>query len=118
MLWLLIHTLADVPKRLPPPRERGENLYKDLCWQCHGQTGKGDGPLVQSLFMTLSDISGTSTDSQKERINIIQRGKGKMPAYEQVIDRHDSRRILLWLENPVPQKKKEEDSTKSSEEKK
>ena len=35
----------------------------------------------------------------------IKKGKGAMPAYEQLIDRHDSRRILQWLENPVPQKK-------------
>ena len=118
MFWLVMWAFADVPKKLPPSKERGENLYNDLCWQCHGQTGKGDGPVASSLAMTMSDISGKSSQSEKDRIDIIQQGKGKMPAYEQVIDRHDSRRILMWLKNPVPQKSKEEPAKKKEEEKK
>ena len=101
--WLQSH--ADVPKKLPPPKERGENLYKDLCWQCHGTKGEGDGPLSGMLKTAVPVIAGESKKQEKNLIDIIQRGKGSMPAYEQLIDRHDSRRILQWLENPVPQKK-------------
>ena len=101
--WLQSH--ADVPKKLPPPKERGENLYKDLCWQCHGTKGQGDGPLSSMLKTAVPVIAGEAKKQEKNLIDIIQRGKGSMPAYEQLIDRHDSRRILQWLENPVPQKK-------------
>ena len=97
--------LGEVPKKLPPPKERGENLYKELCWQCHGEQGKGDGPLTQHLGQKPKDISGNDIKDEKAYIDIIQVGKGKMPGFEQVIDRHDSRRILLWLRDPVPQKK-------------
>lgn len=115
MLWLtyisislVSISLADVPKKLPPPKERGENLYKDLCWQCHGIAGQGDGPLAKSLLSTVPVISGASSYKEKDRIDIIQKGKGSMPAYEQLIDRHDSKRILQWLLDPVPQKPVEE----------
>lgn len=114
MLWLYISStyisisMADVPAKLPPPKERGEKLYKDLCWQCHGATGQGDGPLVKSLLGSVPIISGKSTQKEKDRIDIIQKGRGIMPAYEQLIDRHDSQRILQWLLDPVPQKPTEE----------
>ena len=120
---LFLHVLcayADAPAKLPPPKERGETLYKDLCWQCHGKKGEGDGPLHLSLPIKVPVISGKSALKEKDRIDIIQQGKGIMPAYEQLIDRHDSQRILQWLLNPVPQtpsetKEKKEDSQNESE---
>ena len=33
----------------------------------------------------------------EQAILTIQMGKGLMPAYEQQIDRHESKRILIWL---------------------
>ena len=106
-IWIIaggLHSHADVPKKLPPPKERGENLYYDLCWQCHGPKGQGDGPLSSVLKTAMPVIAGESKKKEKNLIDIIQKGKGVMPAYEQLIDRHDSRRILQWLKNPVPQK--------------
>jgi len=119
-LWIVIGLLqsnADVPKKLPPPKERGENLYKDLCWQCHGTKGKGDGPISSMLKTEVPNIAGEQSTNEKTLIDIIQQGKGAMPAYEQLIDRHDARRILQWLENPVPQKK-EKDKKKDKSDKK
>ena len=112
--WIMIGepVLADVPKKLPPSKERGENLYKELCWQCHGMKGEGNGPLSSVLKTTVPAIAGELEQPEKILIDIIQQGKGAMPAYEQLIDRHDSRRILLWLKDPVPQKKKKKDSKK------
>ena len=108
--WLLGSVLlyAEVPKKLPPPKERGESLYKELCWQCHGSLGKGDGPL--SKLVSAPALAGIAKEKESLYIDIIQNGKDRMPAYSEVIDRHDSRRILMWLRNPVPHKetKKEE----------
>lgn len=28
---------------------RGQQVYKEYCWQCHGTTGKGDGPAASGL---------------------------------------------------------------------
>ena len=116
VLWLLSSVLlyAEVPKKLPPPKQRGENLYKELCWQCHGTLGQGDGPL--SKVMQAPSLAGVAKEKEKLHIDIIQNGKGRMPSYAEVIDRHDSRRILLWLRDPVPAQKAKEE--KSKEEKK
>jgi mono/diheme cytochrome c family protein len=98
---------ADVPKKMPPSKERGETLYAELCWQCHGAQGKGDGPLAR--IVQASGIAGVGKEKEKEYIDIIQNGKGRMPAYAEVIDRHDSRRILLWLRDPKPSKSNKEE---------
>ena len=123
LFWLLNSSIlhAEVPKKLPPPKERGENLYKELCWQCHGSLGNGDGPL--SKMMQVPVLAGIAKEKEKEYIDIIQNGKDRMPAYAEVIDRHDSRRILLWLRNPVPKEesiptKESKKKEKSKEEKK
>lgn len=112
LFWLLnsAYVYAEVPKKLPPPKERGENLYKELCWQCHGSFGKGDGPL--SKVTKAPKLTGLGKEKEKSYIDIIQNGKGRMPAYSEVIDRHDSRRILLWLRDPVPQKETKKEKTK------
>ena len=112
MFFLLsLMALGEVPKKLPPAKERGENLYRALCWQCHGEKGKGDGPLASHMSKDLRDIAHNDIEQEKSYINIIQAGRGQMPSFEQVIDRHDSRRILLWLRDPVPQKKKDTENT-------
>ena len=117
LFWLLSSAglFAEVPKKLPPPKERGENLYQNLCWQCHGSFGKGDGPL--SKVIQAPPIEGLSKEKEKSYIDIIQNGKGRMPAYSEVIDRHDSRRILLWLRDPVPHKEIKKEEKKKKEKK-
>jgi high-affinity iron transporter len=37
-----------LPSR-PPSLERGEVVYRERCAQCHGETGRGDGPKAKSL---------------------------------------------------------------------
>ena len=44
----------------PTPRgdvRRGEQVYKTLCWTCHGNYGRGDGPAVQYLAYPLPDFT-------------------------------------------------------------
>jgi hypothetical protein len=38
-----------------------------------------------------------------ESVDLIQGGLGNMPAYSQVLNRHDSRRILVWLATLDPE---------------
>lgn len=86
---------ADVPTKIPPDHIRGEKLYRDLCWQCHGKKGLGNGP--QSKAVKAPALAGVARKRFSQLVQVIQNGKGLMPAYEQVIDRHDSKRILQWL---------------------
>lgn len=97
MLWLwltLVH--AEVPKTIPDAHVRGKELYDDLCFQCHGATGLADSPMAQSTKSPA--LAGVIDETEfPKAISVIQEGKGLMPAYEMVIDKHDSKRILIYL---------------------
>ena len=102
MLLLICAALADTPAKLPPDTERGEARYRDNCWQCHGANALGDGPVADAL-PSPSLAGRISKDAFPDTIALIQGGQGSMPAYSQILDRHDVRRILLWLETLDPQ---------------
>lgn len=96
-LLLLLHVaVADVPKTIPLPHIRGKELYDDLCFQCHGVNGLADTPLAKS--MNAPKLAGQFSDGEyAEGIKLVQQGIGTMPAYEMVIDKHDTKRILIYL---------------------
>lgn len=47
--------LSVAPRR-PPDLQQGEQLYAQHCALCHGQQGRGDGPLAKGLEPTPSDF--------------------------------------------------------------
>ena len=72
---------------LPDPIERGEMIYDELCTQCHGESGEGDGPVGRSLtqldkpmpdFATRSYILDTDKDGEtgtdRDIQNVLTRG--------------------------------------------
>ncbi len=97
--------VAAVPTKRPPDPERGRTLYRENCWSCHGWTGEGNGPMAALLPTVSPPLAGRY---EKERydalVELILEGKGDMPAYAQVMDRHDARRILIWLATLDPEK--------------
>ena len=94
--------LADVPTKLAPDEERGEALYRENCWQCHGTNGLGDGPLAVAL--PSPPLAGRiAAEDFPASVDLIQAGTGSMPAYSQVLNRHDSRRIMVWLATLDPE---------------
>lgn len=91
---------STMPAKRPPDREVGERLYRQSCWQCHGTNGKGDGPAASALVGGVPSLEGKVLDETIESlIDVVQAGRGPMPAYNEVIDRQDTRRILLYLQD-------------------
>ena len=93
--------LAGQPTKRLSDADRGGELYMANCWMCHGKKGQGDGPAAEA-FSTESpkiakNIERTSWDRM---IRIIMDGRGEMPGDSQIMDKHDVKRILTWLENP------------------
>lgn len=69
------------------PSKRGGSLLVDVTWvkqcaNCHGKRGRGDGPqspMVKAKDLTDPAWQATVTDAQL--VEVIKKGKGKMPAF-------------------------------------
>ncbi|RME25920.1 MAG: hypothetical protein D6798_07785 [Deltaproteobacteria bacterium] len=88
---------AGVPARMPKDTVKGRTLYEDHCWQCHGPEGRGDGPLSSFFADRPLDLRGRPEELWPSLVAVVQEGRGDMPAFAEVMDRRDSRRILEWL---------------------
>jgi hypothetical protein len=63
--------------------ERMDLLYAQRCLNCHGASGRGDGPMAASLPVQVPDFRETVERKGNPQIRkIIAEGKGVMPAFE------------------------------------
>jgi mono/diheme cytochrome c family protein len=83
---------AGQPTKRPTDVERGEELYIRDCAACHGATGEGSG----AAGLAAPALVGVAWE-KKTTVPIILEGRGDMPGFSAVMDKHDARRILTWL---------------------
>lgn len=83
----------EVKTERPTDEERGRELYDRHCESCHGAWAKGRGPATQALVHEVPDLEG-KIEVDDALIQLVLRGKGAMPAYEQTFDRFDAKRVL------------------------
>ena len=107
-LWVAVLSssgvaMAEQPGKLKPDVERGERIWLENCWQCHGKRALGDGPLAQAGPVVAPPLAGRVPEDREPWITAIHRGKETMPAFGPVFDRHDTRRVLVWLEALDPE---------------
>jgi mono/diheme cytochrome c family protein len=91
---------------------RGQALYEINCAICHGATGKGDGPLAESLARKPADLSAMNAAqlSEGEIFMVLTNGvrigpgrKGGMPALREnlsIADRWDVVNYVRSLQQP------------------
>ena len=104
MLWsiLISLALAESPTKLPLNHVRGKELYDTMCFQCHGELALAESPLAKST--NAPALAGViPKEDYAETIKLIQIGKGMMPAYEMLLDKHDTKRILIYLSRLDPE---------------
>lgn len=113
---------STMPSKRGTDYEVGKRLWTQSCWQCHGESGKGDGPAAAALPGGVPTLEGKVRGPEFERlIAVIQAGRGAMPAYSENIDDRDSRRILEYVrsrlegEPPPPPEPKPEGEQPSGE---
>lgn len=90
--------LAGMPTKRPEDHVRGRAVFMQSCWQCHGASNNGQGPAAEALVGGVPDLRGKMSEDRFDAlIPIILEGKGKMPAYAEELDKHDARRVLVYL---------------------
>lgn len=66
--------------------ERMDALYAQRCFNCHGATGHGDGPLAVALPVRPPDFRDTVQKKSNSQIRkAITEGAGVMPAFGPVL---------------------------------
>lgn len=89
---------AGVPTKRPEDHVRGRQLWEQSCWPCHGARNDGLGPAAGALPGGVPDLRGQITEDRYEAlIDVIQAGRGRMPAYSETMDRRETRRVLVYL---------------------
>jgi len=84
-----------------PSLARGASVYRESCSGCHGQLGRGDGPLGRALdpkpadLADLSALKGTSPLDFYRRISIGVVGTA-MPAFEARLSAEDRWAVALY----------------------
>ena len=93
---------ADVPKEIATKKNpvasseavlsKAKSTYEENCLMCHGETGKGDGPMASMLKERPPDVSdakilGEMTDG--EIFWVITKGVKPMPPFENKISEED-----------------------------
>jgi mono/diheme cytochrome c family protein len=90
--------LAGMPTKRPEDHVRGRTVFMQSCWQCHGASNNGQGPAADALVGGVPDLRGKMSEDRFDAlIPIILEGKGKMPAYAEEMDKHDAKRVLVFL---------------------
>jgi ubiquinol-cytochrome c reductase cytochrome b subunit len=111
LVWVTLTGLAlYADKDLPEKQGFEEALragaashYQDLCFECHGTEGRGDGPQSKIFDLDSKDFSAASfwnETAEEEMKRSIRDGKGKdMPAFSKQLNQEEIAALLEYIRN-------------------
>jgi mono/diheme cytochrome c family protein len=83
----------------PEALAQGRALYETFCLVCHGQEGRGDGPLVPKIPNPPSYVSTRVREMAPGQIfHVISRGSGRMPSYAAQIPYEQRWLVVLYVD--------------------
>jgi mono/diheme cytochrome c family protein len=91
--------------------EEGKALFQTYCAVCHGEQGKGDGPISSKIPPPPSYLSDRLMQFPSGRIfHVITLGTGKMPSYATQLSADERWKIVTYIHTTL-QKQGEEPRT-------
>ncbi|MCO6475531.1 MAG: cytochrome c [Phaeodactylibacter sp.] len=90
--FFLLFSLASMGQALTGEAAAGKSLYQTYCQSCHGEAGKGNGPVAQYLVLPPADLT---------RIALRRDGAFPEKEIQQVIDGRREVRVHGNSEMPV-----------------
>jgi len=98
--------LVNPLKNDPQAVEKGREIYMRLCASCHGKTGKGDVPAMQSLNPKPSDLTSDAVQRQSDGALFwkISEGRGLMAAYKNMLSEEERWALVTYIRTLAPQK--------------
>ena len=85
--------------------QAGQKVYDQLCMNCHGMYGSGDGNLSSKMPDSLPDLSNPIYQiqhSDEELIQIILKGKEAMPGTENVLNPKEIESVVSFIRHLSP----------------
>ncbi|MCB0350794.1 MAG: cytochrome c [Bdellovibrionales bacterium] len=66
--------------------EKGRKLFERHCSSCHGENGKGDGPVAQKLGLKPANLAAMARSFPNHYLVIqINQGRGDMPVWQDML---------------------------------
>ena len=77
----------------------GKRVFGTYCVNCHGQSGKGDGPIGQSLVPPAANLTLLGKKSDHEILDTIRKGKPgtAMPSWKNDLSAQDILDVLAYI---------------------
>jgi mono/diheme cytochrome c family protein len=77
----------------------GRTLYLRECQHCHGQTGKGDGPVAAALGATVANLTSPETLAQSDGTiyTKIRTGRSPMPSFKNHLAKEDIWHLINFI---------------------
>jgi mono/diheme cytochrome c family protein len=77
----------------------GRAVYAKNCQSCHGPRGRGDGPAVGRLNVSVPDLTDPDVQSESdgELFSIITKGSKPMPAYRRLLNEEQRWHVVNYV---------------------
>ncbi len=78
---------------------RGKRVFETYCVNCHGQSGKGDGPIGQSLVPPAANLTLLHKKSDNDILRIIRKGRPgtAMPSWKHDLSSQEIDDVLAYI---------------------
>lgn len=79
--------------------EKGHRVYQTYCANCHGASGKGDGPVGKILVPPAADLTATTNKPDEELLKSIRDGRPgtAMPSWKNDLSQQDILNVLAYV---------------------